>query len=97
MLLSLLPLQPPTLWPETFVSQKVGEAILEQRNKADEKASVCITYIHSSLRLGTIQDYNPLDPSYPAHRRQQRLSFSAAYLLESGDEPDKTLFTIQYC
>jgi hypothetical protein len=89
-LLSLLPLQPNIVWPEAFVLHKVVETLLEHRNIATANASVCITDIHSSLRLGYIQDFNPLDPSYPAHRRQRRLSFSAAYLLESGDEPEKS-------
>ena len=94
----LLSLLPPTSafpddWPENFVLHKIAQAIQLQRKK-DEimesgKESVDITEISSEMRIGSIAEYQPLHPDYPAYRRQRRLSYTAAYLLESGDEPEK--------
>jgi hypothetical protein len=93
-LLSLLPSKPIAAWPEDFVLHKIVETIGRQqevgRSEQDTKENtIDITDIDSSIRLGSIKDFNPLHPDYPAYRRQRRLSFSAAYLLETGDEPEK--------
>ncbi|KAG7362084.1 ATP-dependent protease La LON substrate-binding domain containing protein [Nitzschia inconspicua] len=93
-LLSLLPPDPVIPWPDDFVLHRIVESIVKRREhglcKDEDEESIDVTGIDSSIRLGLVNDFRRIHPEYPAHRRQRRLSFSAAYLLEAGDEPDKT-------
>jgi hypothetical protein len=94
-LLSLLPPSSsvPSDWPEDFVLDKIVKAMQRQRAKDEsmesDKETIDITGISSKMRIGSIHDYRSLHADYPAYRRQRRLSYNAAYLLESGDEPVK--------
>lgn len=100
LLLSLLPPSSssfPNEWPEDFVLHKIAEGIQSQRAKrkrknggVDNKEFIDITDISSKVRIGSIHEYQPLHADYPSYRRQRRLSYTAAYLLETGDEPEKT-------
>jgi hypothetical protein len=55
--------------------------------------SFCLHKIASSIEEQTDRshDYVPVSTMYPSHRRQKRLSFSAAYLLEKDSEAAQSL------
>jgi hypothetical protein len=52
----------------------------------------CLNGIAASIGdVALDHDYVPVSDAYPAHRRQRRLSFSAAYLLETDPESAQAL------
>ena len=70
-----------TLWPDDFVLHKIAHSL-----RSDNTTRTCTIGGVTTISEHT---YVPLSEQYPASRRQRRLSFSAAYLLETGDEPEK--------
>jgi hypothetical protein len=70
-----------TSWPEDFVLHKIASS-LRSDNTTRSRTVGGVTTISEHT-------YVTLSEQYPASRRQRRLSFSAAYLLETGDEPEK--------
>jgi hypothetical protein len=76
-----------SLWPDDFVLYRVAAA-LQNNNNETNSTTAAVGMIGG---VATVPDhtYVALSRRYPASRRQRRLSFSAAYLLETGDEPDR--------
>jgi len=101
-LLSLLPpmKEKRRHWPKGFVLHKIAAYVAQkqqrERHNDDEEPSIAVDARRNNnnkvLNHTIIFDheYVPLHSDYPAHRRQRRFSFSAAYLLESGDAPQQT-------
>jgi hypothetical protein len=71
-----------TSWPADFVLHKIASSL-----RSDNTTRSCTVGGVTTISEHT---YVTLSEQYPASRRQRRLSFSAAYLLETGDEPEKT-------
>jgi hypothetical protein len=83
MLLGLIP--PNTKWPSTFNLKNIGKGLAKLDSLQNK-----LSPTQATLPAKTINhDYVAIPSEYPELRRQRRLSYSAAVLLEDAIDGDK--------